>query len=128
DHARLPGQVFLYTRRLKPAAEVPDDRDFNMRIVQKSFKAEPPQWHKLSIKVTPEHISFALDGANQADVKHAMMIAGATRTVKDEKGIEKLIPDPTFPPLIFRGGLGIYVVQGRASFQNIATQPLVLKK
>src|SRR5262245_55118154 len=128
DRARLPGQLFLYTRRLRPTAEVPDDRDFNMRIVQKSFKAEPAQWHKLTIKVTPEHISFALDGVNQADVKHAMMIAGATRTVKDERGVENTVRDATFPPLVLRGGLGIYVLQGRTSFQNIATQPLVLKK
>jgi serine/threonine protein kinase len=76
-------------------------------------------WRKVLVEVRPKTIKVFWEGKNIANTARAtLMISASSLTVMPD---EPLATNPQFAP---RGGLGLFVSQGVASFRNVTVEPI----
>jgi hypothetical protein len=105
------------------AARFTDKGDANETLKNGSVKARPPaeddSWRLLEVEATPATYRFFWDGELVYTLERPLPEA----SLKDlQRWLTRpLLPPPDFSP---RGGLGLYVQRGSASFRAFRIEPL----
>jgi hypothetical protein len=121
EHGPMKGRALLYTRKHQRIADN-DQLSYDlskMRKLDKKFVPKAGVWRHLAVEVTPEKVTVFFDGKQQGQVPQPKMTDPAFTFIKGQDGKEMPVLDKTFPPLVRRGGVGLYLSRGRAVFRNI---------
>jgi serine/threonine protein kinase len=119
---RRIGMTTFQLRRYRPEGTAPLCNAKRTCVGHKNFPVphegdESQVWHSLAIEVTPGAVRAFWEGQPMGEMSRAYLNKAAGEMFRDSEGA-----DPKLQP---RDALGLYVMNGTASFRSVIVEPLV---